>query len=184
MRGTGRRGAGKHRAAITKTNGKTPGLSASGMSPGPQGLPWVGQTLRPFGDVPASYLLRDTNYVHQAGRHCWFSPLFSLLVVATFVLPVSSWTLSLSPPPLPPNHFLSFLPHFISSSFPECFHLCDLPSSLPGAPPQFLETFFIPSVCRISEASHRFETKSYLNFYSNFQGLSPPGTLHLKRSVY
>ena len=115
-------GAGGIQAGITKIRGKSPGLSASGMSPCPRDT----RDLRPFGDFPASYLLTDTNSSRQAGKHSWFLLFDSWLLPrlrpwslpGTFLLPQLQFCQTVSFPFWPTVHFLPFPSVFLFLSFP------------------------------------------------------------------
>lgn len=86
-------------------------------------LPWLGQASGTFSDFPASHLLADTNYSHQAARPSW------TLLFDPWLLPFGTSSLfpriSLLPnPSLPSNRLLYFASQsFIPFPLPGRFHL-------------------------------------------------------------
>lgn len=108
---------------------------------------WLGQTSRTFHDFVSSYLLTAIRQKGAAGfllSDSWLLPLLYFLSLSGIFL---SFHL-----PLPPNHFLPFQSQScISSLSPGCFHLLSSLSNplVLEAPPQFLQTLFMPSVSRM-----------------------------------
>ena len=104
-----------------KDSWKSPGLSASGMSPWSCDLPWLGRMSGMFSGFAASYLLTQTPPIRQRGPAS-FSSL--TLGCCHFILPSLPGIFLLPNPPLLPNHLLYFASQsFFPSPLPGCLHL-------------------------------------------------------------